>query len=404
MKYFFELGNNPSLSSAEIAAIFGMDKQYQLIGGKILIADLPSMLDAKSIIKKIGGTIKIGVLFEIKIKNTDLESILPFLEDSIINKTEKICFGISYYGRKKFNSKYLGMDIKSLLKERGNNCRWVCGKENILSSVIVEQNKLINKGFELIIIEVEDGFLFGKTLAVQPFKELSARDYGRPARDDHSGMLPPKLAQIMINIASKGINNSLEIKLLDPFCGSGTIITEAMIMGYKNILGSDLSARAVTDTKNNISWILRRFSNLNDLIKNEPDIRQIDSKKIAASFQRESISLIVTEPYLGPQRGLGDIFAVKKELENLYQESLKQLNQILKTNGRVVIIFPIFNQKQKMHFVNIDLSGFKIVNPLPCMLQKEKTLKLSFRQTIVYGREGQRVWREIVTLEKCQPY
>ena len=59
------------------------------------------------------------------------------------------------------------------------------------------------------------GFL-GQTLVVQPFKVLSKRDFGRPARDDHSGMLPPKLAQIMINLARR--NDDISTKtILDPF-------------------------------------------------------------------------------------------------------------------------------------------------------------------------------------------
>ena len=87
---------------------------------------------------------------------------------------------------------------------------------------------------------------------MQPFKDLSRLDFGRPARDDFSGMLPPKLAQIMINLAQ--VQNP-EALIIDPFCGSGTILSEALLMGYKDLLGSDISPKAIADTYKNISWI-----------------------------------------------------------------------------------------------------------------------------------------------------
>src|SRR5205823_3602162 len=91
--------------------------------------------------------------------------------------------------------------------------------------------------------------------AVQPFEQFSARDFGRPGRDDLSGMLPPKLAIIMINLAA---NDTISV-LLDPFCGSGTILSEALLLGYKNLIGSDISEKAVADTKTNLDWIANKF-------------------------------------------------------------------------------------------------------------------------------------------------
>lgn len=399
MKYFFELGNHPALSVAEIAAICGANTQYQLISEKILIADLPHEFDAKKAIKEMGGIIKIGRLFALKIKHPDIKACLPALEEIIKSQEEKICFGISYYGRKKANLKYLGMDIKSMIKERGLNCRWVSGKENVLSSVIVEQNRLLSKGFELVLIEDNNDLLVGRSLAVQPFKELSWRDYGRPARDDQSGMLPPKLAQIMLNLASAAASDKAKAKLLDPFCGSGTIISEALLLGFKNIIGSDNSTRAVLDTQKNIDWLLKHADGEGRDLKSKIEIKQIDARGLSKEMGAQTIDVIATEPFLGPQRGALDISAIKKELEALYSEVLGQFKIILKPHGRIVMLFPVFCLKQKKHFLNPDLSGYKIINPLPRALQENKNLKISFRKTLLYGRASQRVWREVVVLE-----
>lgn len=156
-------------------------------------------------------------------------------------------------------------------------------------------------------------------MAVQPFKELSFRDYGRPARDDKSGMLPPKLAQIMINLSGANPDRAA----LDPFCGSGTILTEAMLMGFKNIIGSDISGKALRDTKDNIAWIQSKFqiSNFNFQLFNS------GAARISEHTAPNSIDAIITEPYLGPQRGQFEISKTAKNLEQLYSESLAEFKK-----------------------------------------------------------------------------
>ncbi|MFA6306556.1 MAG: methyltransferase domain-containing protein [Patescibacteria group bacterium] len=417
MKYFFILGSNPTLSLAELAAIFH-DGRLSLVQKNIAILEISQEIKAK-IIKKIGGVIKFGAvhgeLFSFNPKDI-LKSMASFSKPE--KSESKFNFGISFYGKAKINIKILGMEFKKLLKQAGLNSRWVISREPTLSSVVVEQNKLTSdRGVEIVMIEFNKKLFLGKTIAVQPFKELSFRDYGRPARDDRSGMLPPKLAQIMINLAlapspSKGEGGG-EVTILDPFCGSGTIITEALLMGFKNIIGADISNRALNDTKTNFVWIQSNFqiSTLNFKLFNA-DATQI-SKKIAPN----SVNAIITEPYLGPQNSGFEIAKVVKELEQLYSKSLKEFKKILKPAGRIVMIWPVFKVNHlslrgsasdrsnltdsvPRKTLNPDIVGLKIVNPIPANLQKNIFLKLTSRETMVYGREEQRVWREIVILEK----
>jgi len=310
------------------------------------------------------------------------------------------------------------MEIKKHLKNQGISCRWVVSREKNLSSVVVEQNKLIFKGIEIVLIGEKEKISIGKTLAVQPFKELSFRDYGRPGRDDYSGMLPPKLAQIMINLAvppllaRRGVGGEV---ILDPFCGSGTILTEAMLMGYKNLIGSDISPKAITDTKKNITWIKEKFAIC--------DVRYAIYNKnvleLSQTIKPRSINAIITEPYLGPQRGKIDIKKTIPELEQLYTKSLQEFSKILKPNGRIVMIWPVFQDSHlslrgprrgggRSNLTNSvfnktispNLNNFKIINPIPESLRQNKKVILTERNTIIYGRPGQKVWREIVILEK----
>jgi len=404
-KLFFNLGNHPTISVAELAAVFSPNKSGQLLSNEFFVLDVPEETNAEDLIKNLGGTIKIGIIKEV-LPGLDFNKILQATIKIIDSKKvdTKYHFGLSLHNHLKINGKKLGMEIKRHLKEQGKSCRWVSGKENVLSSVIVEQNKLVKSGVEIVIFKdtQTNEIYIGQTVVVQPFKELSRRDYGRPARDDFSGMLPPKLAQIIINLAQA---DKKEI-LLDPFCGSGTVLSEAMLMGYKNLIGSDISAKAINDTKKNLEWTRKKFQ-LSTYAKATADKRIInyelikrDVRDLDKVLKPNSVRAIVTEPYLGPQRGQIDIKKTVRELEQLYTQAFKTFGQILKPSGRIVIILPIFYHNKKLNFINPDFNSFKIINPLPSHLQKNKLLGLTNRQTMIYKRPNQKVWREILVLEK----
>lgn len=385
MKYFFILGNNPTLSIAEISVIFDASKG-NLISKNIFILDINKKINAKKIISKMGGVIKIGEIKQESMPKKIINSIKNLLDN--INISGKFNFGFSNYNTKNINLKQLGMEIKKYLREQNISCRWVTSREKTLSSVVVEQNKLTRNGIEIILIKNKNKILIGQTLAVQPFKELSKRDYGRPGRDERSGMLPPKLAQIMINLSKAKENETL----LDPFCGSGTILTESIIMGFKNLIGSDNSSKAIQDTKENIKWISEKYK-LSDI---NFQLYKVNAKNISKFVQPNSIDVIVTEPYLGPQRGKLEIKKIANELTTLYSKGLKEFQKILKTEGRIVMVFPVFFNKE---FINPSLNGYEIINPIPKNLLQNKIIKLTKRNTIVYGRPGQKVWREILILK-----
>jgi len=50
--------------------------------------------------------------------------------------------------------------------------------------------------------------------------------------------------------------------------------------------------------------------------------------------------------------------------------------------------------------INPDYSGFKMIEVLPESFKKSRFVKENKRPTIIYGRPGQKVYREIVVLEK----
>jgi tRNA G10 N-methylase Trm11 len=382
--HLFLLGNNPALSVAEILAKFQSQK-YSLLNKQILKLDFSEKIDTEKVIKKLGGTIKI-----VEVLEEDFQDLLAAIEKYLPENFQgKYGFGLSFYGEGQRNFKEMAMKIKRELKSRGISSRWIVSREKNLSSVVVDKNKLVESGSDFVIVEEKNKKFLGKTVAVQNFEELSLRDYGRPARDSYSGMIPPKLAQMMLNIGLQGRTDQV---LLDPFCGSGTMLMEASLMGVKKIIGTDLSEKAIHDSQVNLRWLKKEFQT--SQVRNV-ELKQIDARKISNFLNKKSVDLIVTEPYLGPQRKIDDIEKVKKSLEKLYQECLIEFSEILNDRGRIVMIWPVL-RKAKDQFMKINLKDFEIVNYLP----ENLNLPISHRNTLVYGRKDQKVWREIVVLEK----
>jgi len=393
MKYFFVLGTNTALSIAEIFAVLSL-KNPNLLAKDFLVVDSEREIEVKDLIKHLGGVIKIGrIVSELDIaNNTELETeIKKIVEDRQLNSEGgKFNFGFSDYGSRNFNKKDLGLKLKSYFKAKRISTRLVTSKEKNLSSVVITQNKLLRRGVEIILAADGPRILIGETLTVQPFKDLSLRDYGRPARDAFSGMLPPKLAQIMINLAQI---NDRDAVIIDPFCGSGTILSELALFGYKNLFGSDISSLAVDNTYKNINWLKELYKLEEFKLKLHTKKVEVLSKFIKANF----VSAIITEPFLGPQRGQINFTWLTRNLENLYSKALAEFFKVLKPAGRVVMIWPMFYGQRP---ISPDYTGFKILNMLPESLIDNKFIKKNTRATIIYGRPGQKVYREIVVLEK----
>lgn len=402
--YFFILGQNKNLSIAELLNkpdIKGADLDMERIEvtDKILIIRTKKVLNSVELIKFLGGTIKIGEITDEfrdvgEIKAND---IIPLIKN--IGGKVRFGFSLENISGKKF-IKSLAIAIKKHFKAEKINSRWIEAKEGALSSVAVEKNDMLKKGAEVYIIRSRDKIYLGRTLVVQDFESYGKRDYGRPSRDIISGIIPPKLAQIMINLA--GIDNNEFF--LDPFCGSGTFLQEALLMDYKKIIGSDISEKAIEDSRDNLEWLKQNYqlSTINYQLIN------VDVREISKNIKAESIGGIATEPYLGPtSQVLSHKFQIPKlmnELSNLYLGSFREFKKILKKGGKVVIIFPAINEGGSLKYLNIldDIKkiGFEIIDFIPKDFKglAQKTP----RGSLLYARPtpNQRVAREIFIFRK----
>jgi len=372
-KYLFFLGHQPHISAAEIAAGFSSSKiKYDVAKEKnnlmVISADKP--IEPEEMIMRLGGTVKIAETIDQSGNNQ--QDIINHLK--LTQSEGKIQFALSGPDNKK-----ISLGVKKELKKQGRNVRYV----EIKNTATILHNNLIEKNGDFTIF---GGDIF-VTRAIQPIEDFSQRDFGRPESDSKSGMIPPKLAKIMINLAK--IKNDSAI--LDPFCGSGTILMEAAVAGFKNLIGSDVSSKAVQDTIKNIEWTENRFK-IKDL---RLKIFDCDIAKLDEKIKANSIDAIITEPYLGrPLRGNEEKYFLQKqadELSNLYVQAFEIFCQTLKMDGVIIFIIPSFRHKNEWVEINcvekIKKIGFE---PIPF----EKTLSLQ------YWRQGQKLARNIWRFKK----
>jgi len=374
---FFILGSHPDISIAEIKAVVGERPvfEYQNV---LFIDDLNENLGELQ--ERLAGTIKIGrIIGEMNEWNIDEASALIASVVSESAGKNKIEFGLSDYGIKQ-NLSTIGKEVKKLVKQTGRPVRYVSSREPQLSSVIVKENHLLESGGEFVFLASGDKILIGQTETVQDYKAWSKRDYGRPERDAKAGMLPPKLARMMINLS--GLDPK-KVTLLDPFVGSGTILMEAALLGCKKLIGSDISEKAIHDSKKNWNWLVQNFE-LSDI---SISLHTSPAQKIDEIVEEE-VDVIITETYLGKPKSKPlsetEFNQTKKELMEIYEPSFLTIKKLLKKDGVMVIAVPAFKVGNEYKRLNLE-SFFKKIG-------------FTVSQTFLYHRENQIVAREIFIL------
>lgn len=369
-KHIFILGKNRELSLAEIKTLWPDLKLIDL-GSDFAVFEGISMA-CQEVQNRLGGTIKIGAVIGDKLdKKAVLGQILASRGTSEGGRSN---FGFSWHNTAQ--DRRFGMEIKKELRVQGISSRLVESREKSLSSVIITKEKCLD-------FIVTPKYL-AVTCAVQDFKDYSQRDFGRPKSDALSGMLPPKLAKMMINLSGA----KFEDAILDPSCGSGTILSEALALGFKNIIGSDISEKAVADTKDNLNWLLDQEK----ISDSKFNVFESDVTRLSEKIKPDSIDAIITEPYLGPpikgNEGESKIIKIISDLEKLYLASFSQFEKILSTGGRMVIVMPEWHLGSETYGINIADK-----------IERMKFIRVD-NGNLIYKRDDQKVWRNIIIYEK----
>lgn len=393
------LGRQPAISLAELESVYGADK-IQPLGSSAALVDTES-ID----LNRLGGTMKLAKQLTV-LDSAELQTIEDFLVTATPEHLQylpegKLRLGLSLYGFE-INAKQLlatGLKAKKVIKAAGRSVRLVPNIQSDLSTAQVIHNQLTGPlGWELVFVRSGGKTVVGQTLAVQDITAYTARDQTRPKRDAKVGMLPPKLAQIIINLA---VDEQKVTHVLDPFCGTGVILQEALLMGFK-AHGADIEDRMGEFYRENMDWLKQKYPDLPVYAWQLADATRAtwedsefsddgrDAWRVPLKFD-----VIATETYLGrafsalPSPAVLD--EVARDVDTIIKKFLGNVARQTKLGFRMCLAVPAWQTPQ----------GFKHLPTLDHLTDLGYT-RLSFvhadNKDLIYHREGQIVGRELVVL------
>lgn len=382
MSHLAILGRQPEISYAELLSLYP-NKVTRLNEHCAQIDDDSVSLD------RLGGSIKLGThlgeLPAVPAQDLAKHVCSSDLAEAIATSGEgKLSFGISLYGftLSKGQHESLGLELKKCFKQLGRSARYVASKGQLTAAQITH-NKLLDKGADIWIVKTTKGYVLASTVAVQDIAAYGERDHGRPARSAKVGMLPPKLAQMMINLTAPEAGS----RILDPFCGTGVILQESSLLGFASY-GTDIEEKLIEMSKINGDWLQNTHQT------SEWALEVGDATNHQWTGQ---IDAVVTEGYLGPalskEPSTKELDHIKAEATKLTIDFLANLAPQIQSGTPVCITLPCWKVGNKFSRVDIldqiGQIGYTLKEFLPVTYEH-----------LLYVRADQIVGRQITVLKR----
>lgn len=331
MKYLFFLGQTTELCLAELQAVL---RRFQLPAATsltefIAVVETDS-LDASRLQDILGGTVKIAKVAEVL--TLDQQDEVGETVMNLLRDRQPKRFVIAEQGRDHLPELSPEQFKHDLMKE-GIKANYKDAPRYGANAALLKSSKAL----EVQVIQTEHGILIATTESFQDVDIWSLRDVGKPHRDTKRGMLQPKIARMMLNLAI-GERDPAEQVVLDPFCGTGTVLIEATMLDVPSVLGSDLAPEAVSHSRANLAWWQE---NLVEEFSSEVIISPVERLQ-PRDFSKQP-TIIVTEPFLGKLTPKFDeIPGIVRGLEKMYRGTFRAFARLLPTGGRVAILLPSY--------------------------------------------------------------
>ena len=387
--YIAILGRQPDISMAELERRYGSEN-VRWFSSTTATIDTPEFK-----VEELGGTIKAGTVVSHLPRGNwrqVSQNIIAAYSEKWRDFDGKITLGISAYDLdvSAREVQKIGIVIKKNLKKQGVNLRLIPNAEPSLGSATSHHNKLglaPNKVELLIVSSQSNGIIVAESNGTQNITALAARDQGRPKRDAFVGMLPPKLALLMLNLAAAEQPSGKHLRVLDPFCGTGVVLQEAALRGY-DVYGTDLSEKMIDYTKINLEWLQKT--------KRIPSSVTVHQGDAMNSTWQAPIDLVVSEVYLGQPFSAppspAKLEEVRGNVNHITTTFLKNLHSQLQPGTPLCLAVPAWR----------DASGSSTHLPFIRSLSELGFERVPFsnirHENLLYYREDQVVARELLVL------
>jgi len=196
-------------------------------------------------------------------------------------------------------------------------------------------------------------------------------------------MLPPKLAQTMLNLAQVEPG----ARVLDPFCGTGVVLQEAALLGCLPY-GTDISPKMIEYSQANMQWLANKYAIA------APTLNVGDA---TAYTWHPPIHNVVCESYLGqPLSGLPKpekLNEIMRDCDTIITKFFKNLHGQIKRGTRVCIAVPAWR-------VGNSFKHLGLLDHLEDLGYNRVRFEHTRDDQLLYYREDQIVARELLVITR----
>jgi tRNA G10 N-methylase Trm11 len=198
-------------------------------------------------------------------------------------------------------------------------------------------------------------------------------------------MLPPKLAQTIVNLATAQVAPTPETVVLDPFCGTGVLLQEAALMGY-GVYGTDLEPRMIDYSRANLEWLDKKL---------EPTLEVGDA---TTHTWRHYFSTVACETYLGrPLSGWPKpekLHEIIGTCNVIIQKFMTNIAEQIPADTRLCLAVPAWQAP------NGQLHHLPLLDQLEVLGYNRVSFSWVSEQEMVYRRPDQLVARELLVITR----
>ena len=239
---------------------------------------------------------------------------------------------------------------------------------------LYSEKVVARRALDVVAFPYRGGFGLGPTAWVPDSTSMKQRGTLKPAPHPDIAM-SPRLARTIVNLADLKPGQTI----LDPFCGSGTILAEAYGKSLR-CLGLDMRAARVQQARENLRWSAGGAEGRGY------DIRKGDARETSRLLRGTRVDAIVTEPLLLPKLDArpktSTAQAMIGQSAEIYNDALASMAESVDTDGRIVVVVPVV-QTMDGDEVTLTLDGRKLglryYQPGPVGF--EYPVRLSFEST-----------------------
>jgi tRNA G10 N-methylase Trm11 len=319
-------------------------------------------------LKETGGYEKLTGVHKVALaltpRPTSWSASIKAVEDFLGGYDQDFNFSVSFYSQVEVTKEDYEVVISDFLKtiraagfRKANLIRPRGGTEMLAKEI------LSRKIVDFVLVQSRENFWTGVTCYIPDIQQFQLRSNERPVVSSDIS-ISSRLARLLLNVGGAGKG----LTVLDPFCGSGTILMEALMVGA-DCVGVDRDPVRIENAKRNLKWLERtqHISNRTYSLKTG------DATKLETVLPGVEVDLVVSEPIFLPRIDFApSLERARKLIRNssrLYSDSLYSIASVIRKGGRAVLVAPSLRtaagKDVSVLLENVNVVGLKPYRPVP---------------------------------------